>query len=243
MVRRPITYIIAFLLGIGMIKQMSEYNLIGKYKLNPPTDIRKFIELNQDKWDEEIENKFSIVLPDTKIGFTSIDGSTSMLYFHDKDSIAVDTTASYNLLSYSEVGPLTRAFLHKETPKGHYIHERTHSIYNSIFKNLGSDIDSSFIKEEMWGIRQYMLIEGIAEYGRIMKGEYNFFPLEMCKPKSIDDLYANGGRKIYSYSPHVVRKILDRLGMEKGIEEILTNPVITENEILNPEIYADRILN
>jgi hypothetical protein len=48
---------------------------------------------------------------------------------------------------------------------------------------------------------------------------------------------------LYWFSPHVVKPIMDKYGVEYGIEKIYSNPAPTRSELENSASYLKRIMN
>ena len=134
------------------------------------------------------------------------------------------------------------------TAKGHYIHELGHDYKKQCKDQLREEgkLDPSYTFEKMDTMghvtRHKILSEGISEYFAVATGEDRPINLTHRMPKTPKDLDNILTRDTYEVGRRIVTPILDKLGVEKGIRTMLSNPIITEEETLNPRLYHLRIL-
>jgi len=84
--------------------------------------------------------------------------------------------------------------------------------------------------------------EGICEYVVYYLHESN--PIKnIVIPKTMDDLMDDMNRVniLYVYSVYVLQDFLDKEGLKKGIEILLSNKPPTYEEILKPELFFNRL--
>ena len=135
--------------------------------------------------------------------------------------------------------------------KSTIFHELTHHYVNQIGRELefydSIRVDRSF-QTGIWIIRNPSLFgatfieEGICEYMTSKMGEI-IPPKNPYIPKTKLDLISNNNRYnvVYKYSSHYLKTFLDTTGFKKGVKILISNNPPTEDEILNPELYFNRL--
>jgi hypothetical protein len=99
--------------------------------------------------------------------------------------------------------------------------------------------ERSFSKEESIGL--LIIQEGIAEYFRNYSGEVILDFDDSLWPSKIFMLQL--GRYAYGGGHFLVKPILDKFGVEAGVEYLLNNPPKTEKELLDLPGYRHKIMN
>lgn len=84
--------------------------------------------------------------------------------------------------------------------------------------------------------------EGICEYMVTQMGEI-ISPKKTYIPKTKQDLVSNNNKYnvVYKYSVHYLKTFLDTTGFKNGVKILLSNSPPSEDEILNPSLYFNRL--
>lgn len=200
-------------------------------KFLEPNVIVPYVIENKKRIIHELENRFNISFDNVNIGFDTLSGILGR-YLVGGDSVMIDTTGGR--IMYLELSDQLSSQLESKNDQhsleGVIIHEVGHDFYYQIRAVL---IKKGNIDRTHWSdnpqteIITEIIDEGIAEYFvRELGGIENH-------PKNSSYVVGYG----------IVKSILDRLGVEKGTESILINPILTLEEVLNdPEKYQKRIL-
>ena len=136
--------------------------------------------------------------------------------------------------------------------KSTVIHELTHKYMQQIGTEMRS-LDKIRVHEtyqtnirilishESYG--RTFIEEGICEYVSEMMGEI-IPPKRPYIPKTVEDIMdkSNSYNVKYKYSSHVLKPFLDARGFKKAVKILLHNPPPSYLEILNPDLYFDRLV-
>ena len=135
--------------------------------------------------------------------------------------------------------------------KSTVFHELTHHYINQIGREMKYN-DSVRINRayetNFWIIRDYSMFgstfieEGICEYMVTQMGEI-IPPKRILVPKSESDLIKreNKYKYVYKYSAEYVKTFLDTTGFKRGVKILIHNEPPTPHEILNPELYFEKL--
>ncbi len=131
------------------------------------------------------------------------------------------------------------------------IHELTHDYIHQISVEMRSvdkiNIDRSY-QTSLWLIRSYdsfgsaFIEEGICEYVAEKMGEL-VSPKRPFIPKTIEDLIDRDNEYLvkYKYSSYFLKAFLDSTGLKQGVKELLYNSPPSYEEILNPDLFFNRL--
>ncbi len=216
-----------------------------------------FVNNNLEDTVQELEELYDIQIDDVNVGFIRIGPTNPSLaiYVAEIDSIFIAINKPVELVQRSDNPSfLTRITGKKDimTTKGILQHEIGHD-YSSQVRNK---LKEKGVYNNSWDHTPFdylfpnklLVEEGIAEYFSIESGE-NLRRSSLSWPTTIQEfIYPNieEGRKSASYYSHgyeYIKPILDELGVEEGITRIYSHAVPSEEEILNPELYRERIMN
>ena len=172
-------------------------------------------------------------------------------YWDGEVVVDMDTNfVDYELSSWSNLkrkmkGP-TNAFV-----KATIFHELTHHYINQITREMpyydSVKVNRAY-QTNIWIIRSPDLFgstfieEGICEYVVAKMGEI-ITPKRYYIPKTPRDLTNTNNRYkvVYQYSSYYLKEFLDTTGLKKGIKILLHNEPPNYNEILNPELFFNRL--
>jgi len=227
------------------------------YKLNKPTSkgIEKWIDVHQ----YELGDEYQLLVKDTLydyfiwaddltdyVGFDSTMLGMSFLpseaIVHNKANFidyAVDS-----LSKFKRNNTISNAFV-----KGTVFHELTHVYINQILREmeyLKIYIPTGYRNFRMYSSRERnfgaeFIEEGVCEYMTSKSGDLLYHDKPKFIPGSLSDIDESYRIK-YVYSEYFVRDFLNQFTVPKeGIMILLSNPPPTKEEILNPEIYFNRL--
>ena len=138
--------------------------------------------------------------------------------------------------SFSEANNFVRSIMIHELGH-HFVNQTKHRLreeekYDLIFVQFPTQ--KNFVEE--------FIEEGISEYCVRSMGEM-ISPKKSFIPKTEQELLdtSNVYKAKYQYAEYFVRPVLDKYGLEKGVEIILLNELPTLEEILKPELYYERL--
>jgi len=175
------------------------------------------------------------------------------MYWNGEVIIDMDTLfKDYELECWSKIkrklNGETNAFV-----KGTVFHELTHHYINQIGKEMAF-FDSVRVNRayetNIWIIRSpdmfgsTFIEEGICEYMVTKLGE-NIPPNKYSTPKTYSALVNknNKYKYVYKYSSYYLKTFLDTTGFKKGVKILLSNEPPRHHEILEPELYFNRLEN
>ncbi len=220
---------------------------------------------NKENIIKEIEDVCRIKIDEVNIKLGDVDYAG--LYEGVKDGVFSDTIVidtNYFFYTYSALSfnsplneELSRKLVFLTSARGTLIHEIGHDytyqkMYELLHKGTLHKSHAKSLKNGMYGkrdtkdllrIRVALINEGIARY---FEDEMKELPQEYISewPIRKEDFYLSPfGDPVYSHGFILLKPILDEFGVEKGIEKILENLIITKKELLKPGDYIKRILN
>jgi len=208
-------------------------------------DYENYLRSNKESIEREIEREVGIEIEGVNLSFADRiedNDDTVMQYEPAKDVIIVSREYAS---PFHERGKLPAEQDNKtQTTKGDYIHELGHDYTHQIYMELKVQGKLHFDYTFWVGfdIANDLITEGIAEYFAISSGE-NLPRMINNLPQTKEDIvlmYFSKG--YYEIGRRIVTPILNKMGVENGIRAILTQPAITDLEIVQPELYYKRIL-
>ena len=222
--------------GIGMYVEDNQYKLIEEYQ--------EYI--NDTLWLEVwivAEDLTDYVGHDSlELGRYEYDG----LIYIDQDT----SFLAYELADWSKFRKSTNGESNKFV-KGVAFHELTHHYINQIGKEMKYQ-DSIRVNRAyqtgIWIIRDPAIFgsifieEGICEYMVTKMGEI-IPPKRFPAPKTTKALRnpANKYKYVYKYSSEYLRVFLDTTGFKEGVKILLSNEPPSQYEILDPELFFNRL--
>ena len=229
-----------------------------KYGKPTPKGVKMYVEDNEDNFIKEYQEyiKDSIWL-DVWIyakelkGYVGHDSLELGSYWNGEVYVDMDT----NFVAY-ELKPLSkfrRTMIGESNRfvKGTVFHELTHHYMNQIGREMefydSININRAY-QDGFWIIRNPRLFgatfieEGICEYMVTKMGEI-IPPKRFPAPKNISELTKtdNKYKYVYKYSSEYVREFLDTIGFKDGVKMLLSNDPPSTDEILNPELFFNRL--
>ena len=159
------------------------------------------------------------------------------------DEITFNTRSVFPFLERSEVGPL-ESFLDAAgvTLRGAIIHELAHDYSTQVAQYLNREdtLHTSFSDRSEHGrFKLHFLMDAIAHYFAVEMGEFRYN--ETTWPK--DSTGFQDAEDVYNLGYFMVKPILNKAGVKKGIEGIFSSPCITDDELYDPVAYQTRILS
>jgi hypothetical protein len=170
------------------------------------------------------------------------------------NEVYVTTDELYEAYELADLSKLRRKLLLESNRfvKSCVIHELTHDYINQITIEMSSiegiRVDKSY-QSYTWLIRSHetfgstFIEEGICEYvagrmGEIIPPRYPFIP------KNIEELTSkkNKYQIQYKYSASYLETFLDTTGLKQGIRVLLHNPPPSHEEILDPDLFFNRLV-
>jgi hypothetical protein len=165
--------------------------------------------------------------------------------------IDMDTSfVAYEISDWSNFRKKTNGETNKIV-KGVVFHELTHHYIVQVGKEmeyLDSVKVNRYYETGIWMIRtpnmfgSTFIEEGICEYLASKSGEI-IPPKKYYKPKNSSDLtnQRNKYKYVYKYSSYYLQEFLDTTGFKKGIKILLSNEPPRYEEILQPELFFNRL--
>jgi len=221
--------------GVGMYVEDNEYQLIQEYQ--------EYVKdtLWLDVW----------IFAEDLTDYVGHDTLELGNYWNGEVYIDMDT----NFVAY-ELKPLSkfrRAMIGESNRfvKGTVFHELTHHYMNQIGREM-EFYDSIRVNRAyqtgIWIIRNPSLFgatfieEGVCEY-MVTQMDEIIPPKRFHTPKNTTDLTnpANRYRYVYKYSSEYVRVFLDTIGFKEGVKILMSNEPPSTDEILNPELFFNRL--
>ena len=221
------------------VYNLSEDGFFSEEDIIRNTKLKKFVDENLEKIMHKQEEFFSFKypgIPQILIGMPDERNISSIgLYKMNEDKLYLNEFSFFddldNLDNLNE--DLVNLVLSHEL--GHYYSDKL--IENKISKNF---YNRNFSKEEFLGL--LIIQEGIAEYFRDYPGEDSFDSCfdDSLWPSDILELQLN--RYIYAGGYFLVKPVLDKFGVEKGVEYLFKNPPQTEKELLDLPGYRRDVI-
>jgi hypothetical protein len=240
---------------------------VYQYKHNRPTKqgIDYYVRVNKHKIQKELEDflKDTIFLDveistddiSEYVGNDSLDMAYHFTYKDGGDEIILDNRERYVAYDINDLSKLRRLTLstYNRFVKTALIHELMHSYFLQkiiMAKNDSVRVYKEYDYKQMTAIRMYPNIE--EDYGAsfIEEGVCQYVVQQMKQeiqyktpiPESVQDLTGSNTNSIkYNYSVEYLRKFLDHYGVGKGIEILIKNKPPIYSEILNPELFFNRL--
>jgi hypothetical protein len=205
-----------------------------------------YLEKNASSIEEEVEEFFDIDIEGYNLAFSDEIKNrglrtTVMTYNSDPDLITVNTSIGSPFLERPDnwIVPV----MTEKTIKGNFIHELGHDYSSQLKNGLGEELHRDFLSLSTKEVPYSTIWEGIAVYFAVSIGENKADPAFDSNPRNSHELHENYLKKLhYEHGRRIVTPILDTLGVEEGIKAILTNPIICEEELLEPVLYQRRII-
>ena len=254
-------YVILLSLLILSPQKANEY----PYKNGVPTSkgIEYYIKINEQK----IVNQYQAFVKDTLYDYyiSTDDLSLYMDYdslesgrFYIPNEVIITNELKYTDYELEFVSKMKRKTLieNNQFVKAVLIHELTHVYFYQVMDEMKIK-EMNVSPEYNYGIRLYpnfeskfgseFIEEGICEYA-VQKMNESVPYLNIYKPQTKDELYStyNTVNVKYKYSSWYVKDFLDQMirdygSIKIGIMIILSNKPPTYEEILNPNLYFNRL--
>jgi hypothetical protein len=235
------------------------------YKNGKPTSrgIDYYVKVNKDTIKKELETYLndsiflSVEISTDNIseytGYDSLDMAYHITYTDGTDEIVIDNRERYVAYDINDLSKLRKLNLstHNEFVKTAVIHELMHTYFLQKVvegKYLGVDVYKEYDYRQAMKVKIYpnveeaygaeFIEEGICQYVvRKMKLEIRY---KIPIPKTVSDIIGNNGVK-YNYSVNFLKDFLDSTGINEGIEILIRNRPPTYEEILNPNLFFNRL--
>lgn len=222
-----------------------------------PENIEKFVEDSAmvyiDQFEAHIGDTFQMdvfIYCDDLTDYVAYDGTESGLFFYPNE-IIINTKptafvayrladlSSYQRDSYVSVSKFVKSTM---------LHEITHAYFTQqtlITKGIDRAYRNTIriLPEHQAFFTSTFIEEGVCEYLVQSMGEI-IPPPEPFIPRTQSELRSKSNRfKImYQYSAHYLKDFLDEHGFKEGIEILIKNPPPTYDEILEPELFFQRLM-
>lgn len=231
-----------------------------KYGKPTPKGVAMYIE---DKWEElfyEYQRKIKDTLwldvwisSEDLSDWTEHDSLELGRYWNGEAIISEDTL--FQAYELADLSKFRRNILGESNAfvKATVFHELTHHYIVQIGREM-EFIDSVRVNRSyetsIWIIRSQDMFgstfieEGICEYMVTNLGE-NIPPKRFSPPKTSSSLVNrnNKYKYVYKYSSYYLKTFLDTTGFKKGVKILLSNPPPMDYEILDPQLYFNRLEN
>lgn len=226
----------------------------NRKKLPSTWGIDQFVKENHDiiinEYENRIDTLYDVYLWTTDLSKMSDD--YTMGEFFPPDQIVITNEERYVAYDFSDM-PKSRqriSTFYDRTVKAVIFHELTHAYFNQVvtlLKNQDKPVSPEYSFLRIYpnlGLRfgTTFIEEGICEYVVYYLNESA--PLGNIKiPKTTEELVSsdNNINSVYYYSVYFLKDFLDEHGINKGIEILVTNKPPDYNEIINPELYFNRL--
>ncbi|MBI4170375.1 MAG: hypothetical protein HY514_01680 [Candidatus Aenigmarchaeota archaeon] len=210
-----------------------------KQSIDNTAQVEPYLRAHKNEIEKEVERKFSIALEGVALTFTD-NLYSPMRYDPNQDVIIVGKNKWYAFLKRSNSFDPFKTVFTQSTLVGTYIHELGHDYFYQIRKHLLSQGKIAPDKYMGYSILKVTIREGIADYFAVESGENRAGFFNAKEIDTVEKIYAQ--EKRYEYGRRIVKPILDQLGAEQGITQILLQPEITEPELFRPALFQQRIL-
>ncbi len=246
-----IPFNILFVLIILVFQKNPYYNEQGR-----PSSfgIEKFINENHDnliaEYEYKIDSLYDVYIYTDDLG--EFEDSHELGIFYIPDEILITNKEKFIEYEFKNLSMFKQKNSHynERTVKAVIFHELTHVYFHQMVKSRINN--NLFVSPEYKNFRIYpntelsfgaeFIEEGICEYTVFYLEEthknYNYI-----KPDNKEDLLdpKNNVNILYQYSISVLSNFLDENGIKKGIEILITNKPPSYEEILNPELFFNRL--
>jgi hypothetical protein len=242
---------ILFLLSLTFYQQKDPYyNKQGR----PSTyGINTYIKDNQESLIKEYEFLVD-TLYDVYIFTENLeeDAEGELGQFYLPDYIVITNDERFVAYEFKELSKYRQRTISPDerTVKSVVFHELTHAYFNQILITMKNN--NQYVSPEYGNFRMFpspssrfgaeFIEEGICEYMIYFLNESRP-PVEVEIPTSAEQLL-NKDKKVeifYRYSVFYVEKLLQQYGFKKGIELLIGNKPPTYEEILNRELFYERL--
>lgn len=219
--------------------------------------IRQYVEDQGELIKAEFQDFIRDTLQDVWIytqDFSNHDGADSLeLGWYYPNEIFISTTELFVAYELADLSKVQRALLKTSNKfvKSTLIHELTHTYIHQIGKEMRS-VDSMNVhrayQNTIWFLKPHesfgrsFIEEGICEYisekmGEILPPRRPFIPKTMKELMNQENSY----NIRYKYSASVLKPFLDSMEFKKGVKILLHNSPPTYYEILDPDLYFERL--
>jgi len=213
--------------------------------------INKYIKDNEERLIREYQYHID-TLYDVNIYSDDLDLSSDgdLGEFYIPDYIVITNREKFIGYEFKQLSKFKqRAMPYNErTIKAVVFHELTHAYFYKILvtmKNNNRYVSPEYSNFRMVPVSNFnttFIEEGICEYVIYYLNESN--PLkDIPIPENINELLneSNKVNNLYFYSVIFLQKFMDKCGIKKGIEILISNKPPTYEEILNPDLFYARI--
>lgn len=226
--------------GIDYYVKVNKYNFIKELEAYLNDTIFLEVEISTDNISEYIDND-------------SLDMGYHITYTDGSDEIVIDNRERYVAYDINDISKLKKLNLttSNQFVKTVVIHELMHTYFLQkvvISKYLGLSVYKEYDYRQVTIIRIFpnteefygaeFIEEGVCQY--VVEEMKLHIPRKTQPPKTIDDIMGNNEIK-YNYSIAYLKEFLDYFGVSKGIEILIRNKPPTYQEILNPDLFFNRI--
>jgi hypothetical protein len=179
--------------------------------------------------------------------FTNRDGTDEIIIDNQEKYITYDIKdlSKFKKINFTSLNAFVKTTL---------IHELGHAYFLQII--LKAKLDSIDVYKEydfrtIDGLRMFpnpeetfgasFIEEGVCQY--IVEGMKQEISTMLFTPKTNEDVidFKNAYQVKYSYSVRFLKSFLDSLGLKQGIRILVTHKPPTYKEILNPDLYFNRL--
>ncbi len=230
--------------------------MFNKYGRPSTYGITTYIDNNHDSIIKDYETRISDTLYDVFITVDNLsysEGNSEELgVFYIPDNIIVTNEEKYVAYKFSDLSRFRQntSIYSERTLTAVLYHELTHAYFNQILYIMKSQNKS--IASEYGIIRMFpnaasrfgseFIEEGICEY--VVYHLKESAPLRnIVEPKTENDLLGENNKinSIYRYSVVYLEDFLDKYGLKQGIEILIGNKPPSYREILEPELFFNRL--
>jgi len=216
--------------------------------------IATFVKENQDiliaEYETRIDTLYDVYLWTTDLSKMSDDFTLGE--FYPPDQIVITNEEKYIAYDFSDMPKSKQRIttFTDRTVKAVIFHELTHAYFNqivTILKNQDKPVSSEYSFLRIYpnlGLRfgTTFIEEGVCEYVVYYLNESA--PLGNIRiPKTVEELVNTDNylNSVYYYSAYFLKDFLDKHGIKKGIEILVMNTPPSYEEIINPELYFNRL--
>jgi hypothetical protein len=244
--------ILFFLFLLFPIQKDPRYNKQGK----PSTyGINTYVKDNQSNIIKEyeylIDSLYDVYIYTENISETSDEGELGQFYL--PDYIVITNEEKYIAYEFKYMSKFKQKSIpyNERTVKAVIFHELTHAYFNQVMINMRNN--NQYTSPEYGSLRMFpdlstrfgaiFIEEGICEYMVYYFNEAN--PIkDVPIPVNEDELLSDSNRtnNLYYYSVVFLKDFLDKYGIHKGMEILISNKPPTSKEILNPKLFFKRLL-
>ena len=243
--------ILFFLIFLSHPQKDPNYNKQGK----PSTyGINIFVKNNQldiiKEYKHRVDSLYDVYIYTENLSETSNDDELGQFYL--PDYIVITNEEKFVEYEFSHLSKFKQRTItyNERTVKAVIFHELTHAYFNQILMNMKNN--NQYVSPEYGTLRMFpnpntrfgaeFIEEGICEYVIYYLNESN--PIKNIPvPDNETDLLAEANKvnNMYSYSVIFLEGFLDKYGVHKGIEILISNKPPSYEEILHPKLFFDRL--